>query len=38
MYIIAGKKRLQAVRTGELEELRKKAAATGAPGGRPGLQ
>ena len=30
MYIIAGKKRLQAVRTGELEELRKKAAATGA--------
>ena len=30
MYIIAGKKKLQAVRTGELEELRKKAAATGA--------
>ena len=30
MYIIAGKKKLQADRTGELEELRKKAAATGA--------
>lgn len=30
MYIIAGKKKLQAVRTGELEELRKKAASTGA--------
>ena len=30
MYIIAGKKKLKAVRTGELEELRKKAAATGA--------
>ncbi len=30
MYIIAGKKRLAEVRTGELEELRKKAEATGA--------
>ena len=31
MYILAGKKRLNAVRTGELEELRKKAEASGAP-------
>ena len=30
MYIIAGKKRLAEVRAGELEELRKKAEATGA--------
>jgi len=30
MYILAGKKRLYAVRNGELEELRKKATATGA--------
>jgi len=30
MYILAGKKRLEAVRTGELEELRKKAAASGS--------
>lgn len=30
MYIIAGKKKLAAVRAGELEELRKKAEATGA--------
>ena len=30
MYILAGKKRLEAVRAGELEELRKKAEATGA--------
>ena len=30
MYIIAGKKKLEAVRTGELEELRKKAEQTGA--------
>ena len=30
MYILAGKKRLQAVRTGELEQLRQKAAQTGA--------
>lgn len=30
MYIIAGKKKLAAVRSGELEELRKKAEATGA--------
>ena len=30
MYIIAGKKRLEALRTGELEELRKKAEQTGA--------
>ena len=29
MYILAGKKRLEAVRSGELEELRKKAAASG---------
>ena len=31
MYILAGKKRLEAVRANELEELRKKAAETGAP-------
>ena len=30
MYILAGKKRLNEVRTGELEELRKKAEASGA--------
>ena len=30
MYIIAGKKKLAAIRAGELEELRKKAQATGA--------
>ena len=30
MYILAGKKRLQQVRAGELEELKKKAAATGS--------
>ena len=30
MYILAGKKRLEAVRAGELEELRKKAEETGA--------
>ena len=30
MYILAGKKRLEAVRAGELEELRKKAETTGA--------
>ena len=30
MYILAGKKRLQQVREGDLEELRKKAAQTGA--------
>ena len=30
MYILAGKKRLEAVRSGELEELRKKAEETGA--------
>lgn len=30
MYIIAGKKRLEEVRTGEVEELRKKAEQTGA--------
>ena len=30
MYIIAGKKKLEATRTGELEELRKKAEQTGA--------
>ena len=30
MYILAGKKRLQAVRTGELEQLRQKAAQSGA--------
>ena len=30
MYILAGKKRLAQVRAGELEELRKKAAASGA--------
>ena len=30
MYILAGKKALEKARTGELEELRKKAAATGA--------
>jgi len=30
MYIIAGKKRLEEVRAGELEELRKKAETTGA--------
>mgnify|MGYP001113127980 CR=1 FL=1 len=30
MYILAGKKRLEAVRTGELEELRKKAQASGS--------
>ena len=30
MYILAGKKKLQKVRAGELEELRKKAAASGA--------
>jgi len=30
MYILAGKKKLEAVRAGELEELRKKAEATGA--------
>ena len=30
MYILAGKKRLEQVRSGELEELRKKAAASGA--------
>lgn len=30
MYILAGKKRLQKVREAELEELRKKAASTGA--------
>ncbi len=30
MYIIAGKKKLEAVRAGELQELRKKAEATGA--------
>ncbi|MCI2059140.1 MAG: toxic anion resistance protein [Oscillibacter sp.] len=30
MYILAGKKRLKEVRAGELEELRKKAEATGA--------
>lgn len=29
MYILAGKKRLEAVRTGELEELRKKAETSG---------
>ena len=38
MYILAGKKRLEEVRTGELEELRKKAEQTGLAGGRPGLQ
>ncbi|MBD5155103.1 MAG: toxic anion resistance protein [Oscillibacter sp.] len=31
MYIIAGKKRLAEVRSGQLEELRKKAEASGAP-------
>lgn len=31
MYIIAGKKRLAEVQSGQLEELRKKAEATGAP-------
>ena len=30
MYILAGKKKLEAVRTGELEELRKKATASGS--------
>ena len=30
MYILAGKKKLEATRTGELEELRKKATASGA--------
>ena len=30
MYIVAGKKRLAQIRTGELEELRKKAEASGA--------
>ena len=30
MYILAGKKRLEAVRSGELEELRKKAQASGS--------
>jgi uncharacterized protein YaaN involved in tellurite resistance len=30
MYILAGKRRLEEVRTGQLEELRKKAAASGA--------
>jgi len=30
MYILAGKKKLEAVRAGELEELRKKATETGA--------
>ena len=30
MYILAGKKRLEAVRTGELEELRQKATQSGA--------
>ncbi len=30
MYILAGKKKLEATRTGELEELRKKAVASGA--------
>ncbi len=30
MYILAGKKKLEAVRSGELEELRKKATETGA--------
>ena len=31
MYILAGKKRLESVRTNELEELRKKAAESGTP-------
>ena len=31
MYIIAGKKRLQEIRTGEMESLRLKAASSGAP-------
>ena len=31
MYIVAGKKRLAQIRTGELEELRKKAEASPAP-------
>ncbi len=30
MYILAGKKKLEAVRTGELEELRKRATASGS--------
>lgn len=30
MYILAGKKKLEAVRTGELEELRRKATASGS--------
>ena len=30
MYILAGKKRLEEVRTGELEELRQKAEKSGA--------
>ena len=38
MYILAGKKRLEEVRSGELEELRKKAEQSGTAGGRPGLQ
>ena len=38
MYILAGKKRLEEVRSGELAELRKKAEQSGTPGGCPGLQ
>ena len=38
MYIIAGKKRLEYLRTHDLEELKQKAAKSGSPGGRPGLQ
>lgn len=38
MYIIAGKKKLEACRTGEMAQLRAKAEQTGRPGGRSGVQ
>ena len=37
MYILAGKKRLEEVRSGELEELRNEGGAVRYGGGRTGL-